>query len=107
MSRQGSTETDDIDARYNEVIRADEEIKSLYLSWSDTLRAVNNTPNDNPSTDGLPTGLMPAMLLMSIAQKEVIIGDIAVLMTDGFGRSLPFIANFNCRVFATGDTHSL
>ncbi|KAG9498132.1 hypothetical protein J7337_011027 [Fusarium musae] len=69
MSRQGSTETDDIDARYNEVIRADEEIKSLYLSWSDTLRAVNNTPNDNPSTDCLPTGLMPAMLLMSIAQK--------------------------------------
>ncbi|RBQ81865.1 hypothetical protein FVER14953_13362 [Fusarium verticillioides] len=71
MSRQGSTETDDIDARYIEVIRADEEIKSLYLSWSDTLRAVNNTPNDNPSTDGLPTGLMPAMLLMSIAQKEI------------------------------------
>ncbi|KAF5981876.1 hypothetical protein FCOIX_4015 [Fusarium coicis] len=66
MLRQGSTETDDIDARYNEVIRADEEIKSLYLSWSDTLRAVNNTPSE---ADGLPTGLMPAMLLMSIAQK--------------------------------------
>ncbi|KAF5591036.1 hypothetical protein FPANT_5769 [Fusarium pseudoanthophilum] len=71
LSRQGSTETAGIDERYNEVIRADEEIKSLYLSWSDTLRAVNNTPSDNPSTDGLPTGLMPAMLLMSIAQKVI------------------------------------
>ncbi|KAF5560649.1 hypothetical protein FPHYL_6556 [Fusarium phyllophilum] len=69
MLRKGSTETDDIDERYNEVIRADEETKSLYLSWSDTLRAVNNTLSDNPSTDGLPAGLMPAMLLMSIAQK--------------------------------------
>ncbi|SCO91979.1 uncharacterized protein FRV6_16107 [Fusarium oxysporum] len=69
MLRKGSTETDDIDGRYDEVIRADEEIKSLYLSWSDTLRDVNTTPSDNPATDGLPTGLMPAMLLMSIAQK--------------------------------------
>ncbi|KAF5684567.1 hypothetical protein FCIRC_3910 [Fusarium circinatum] len=69
MLRKGSTETDDIDGRYDEVIRADEEIKSLYLSWSDTLREVNTTPSDNPATDGLPTGLMPAMLLMSIAQK--------------------------------------
>ncbi|KAF5263096.1 hypothetical protein FOXYS1_6151 [Fusarium oxysporum] len=66
---KGSTETDDIDGRYDEVIRADEEIKSLYLSWSDTLRDVNTTPSDNPATDSLPTGLMPAMLLMSIAQK--------------------------------------
>ncbi|KAF5552577.1 hypothetical protein FMEXI_2728 [Fusarium mexicanum] len=69
MLRKGSTETDDIDGRYDEVIRADEEIKSLYLSWSDTLRDVNTPPSDNPATDGLPTGLMPAMLLMSIAQK--------------------------------------
>ncbi|KAK7591559.1 hypothetical protein V3481_006203 [Fusarium oxysporum f. sp. vasinfectum] len=69
MLRKGSTETDDIDGRYDEVIRADEEIKSLYLSWSGTLRDVNTTPSDNPATDGLPTGLMPAMLLMSIAQK--------------------------------------
>ncbi|KAI8402411.1 hypothetical protein FOFC_17725 [Fusarium oxysporum] len=69
MLRKGSTETDDIDGRYDEVIRADEEIKSLYLSWSDTLRDVNTTSSDNPATDGLPTGLMPAMLLMSIAQK--------------------------------------
>nr|RBQ93943.1 hypothetical protein FVER53263_13362 [Fusarium verticillioides] len=107
MSRQGSTETDDIDARYNEVIRADEEIKSLYLSWPDTLRAVNNTPSDNPSTDGLPTGLMPAMLLMSIAQKVLKTADVSVFIADEFGRSLPFIANSNCRVFATGDMHSL
>jgi hypothetical protein len=69
MLQKGSTETDDIDGRYDEVIRADEEIKSLYLSWSGTLRDVNTTPSDNPATDGLPTGLMPAMLLMSIAQK--------------------------------------
>ncbi|EMT71926.1 Putative transcriptional regulatory protein C11D3.07c [Fusarium odoratissimum] len=69
MLRKGSTETDDIDGRYDEVIRADEEIKSLYLSWSGTLRDVNTTPSDNPASDGLPTGLMPAMLLMSIAQK--------------------------------------
>ncbi|KAF5254892.1 hypothetical protein FANTH_388 [Fusarium anthophilum] len=71
MLRKGSTETDDIDGRYDEVIRADEEIKSLYLSWSDMLREVNTMPSDNPATDGLPTGLMPAMLLMSIAQKVV------------------------------------
>ncbi|KAF5989476.1 putative transcriptional regulatory protein PB24D3.01 [Fusarium bulbicola] len=69
MLRKGSTETDEIDGRYDEVIRADEEIKSLYLSWSDMLREVNTMPSDNPATDGLPTGLMPAMLLMSIAQK--------------------------------------
>ncbi|KAF4502595.1 hypothetical protein FAGAP_1181 [Fusarium agapanthi] len=69
MLRKGSTETDEIDGRYDEVIRADEEIKSLYLSWSDTLRDVNTTPSDHPATDGLLTGLMPAMLLMSIAQK--------------------------------------
>ncbi|KAF4954317.1 hypothetical protein FGADI_5340 [Fusarium gaditjirri] len=69
MSRKGSRVTDAIDGRYDEVIRADEEIKSLYLSWSDTLRDVNTTPSDNPATDGLPTALMPAMLLMSIAQK--------------------------------------
>lgn len=69
MLRVGNTRTDDIDGRYDEVIRADEEIKSLYLSWSDTLRDVNATPSDNPATDGHPTGLMPAMLLMSIAQK--------------------------------------
>ncbi|KAF5648939.1 hypothetical protein F52700_757 [Fusarium sp. NRRL 52700] len=69
MLRKGSTETDGINGRYDEVIRADEEIKNLYLSWSDTLRDVNTTPSDNPVIDGLPTGLMPAMLLMSIAQK--------------------------------------
>ncbi|CVL03382.1 uncharacterized protein FPRN_11745 [Fusarium proliferatum] len=69
MLRVGNTQTDDIDRRYNEVIRADEEIKGLYLSWSNTLRDVKITPSDNPTTDGLPTGLMPAMLLMSIAQK--------------------------------------
>ncbi|KAF5712843.1 transcriptional regulatory [Fusarium globosum] len=69
MLRVDNTQTDDIDRRYNGVIRADEEIKSLYLSWSDTLRDVNTTPSDNPATDGLPTALMPAMLLMSIAQK--------------------------------------
>ncbi|KAF9770177.1 hypothetical protein IL306_012305 [Fusarium sp. DS 682] len=61
--------TDNVHERYNEVIRADEEIKSLYLSWSDKLRDVNTVPSDSPATDGLPTGLMPAMLLMSIAQK--------------------------------------
>ncbi|KAF4419929.1 hypothetical protein FACUT_11370 [Fusarium acutatum] len=69
MLRKGSTETDDIDERYDEVIRADEEIKSLYLSWSDSLLDVGTTPSDNPANDGIPTGLMPAMLLMSIAQK--------------------------------------
>ncbi|KAF5593138.1 uncharacterized protein FSUBG_9919 [Fusarium subglutinans] len=73
MLKQGSIETDDIDGRYDEVIRADEEIKTLYLSWSNTLREVNTTPSDNPATDGLPTGLMPAMLLMSIAQKIFIV----------------------------------
>ncbi|KAG7409084.1 putative transcription factor lepB [Fusarium oxysporum f. sp. rapae] len=69
MLRKGSTETDGIYGRYDEVIRADEEIKSLYLSWPDTLRDFNTTPSDHPATDGLPTALMPAMLLMSIAQK--------------------------------------
>ena len=70
MLRVGA-QTDDMDRRYDEVIGADEAIKSLYLSWPETLRDVNTTPSDNPSTDGLPAGLMPAMLLMSIAQKVV------------------------------------
>ncbi|KAF5592376.1 hypothetical protein FPCIR_5697 [Fusarium pseudocircinatum] len=66
MLRKGSAETD---GKYDEVLRADEKIKSLYLSWSGSLRDVNTTPSDNPASDGMPTGLMPAMLLMSIAQK--------------------------------------
>jgi hypothetical protein len=69
MSKFGNTETEDVRGRYEEVVQADEEIKNLYLSWSDTLRDVNTTPSHSPATDGLPTGLMPAMLLMSIAQK--------------------------------------
>ncbi|KAG5753148.1 hypothetical protein H9Q72_003819 [Fusarium xylarioides] len=69
MLRVDNTQSDDIDRRYDEVTRADEEIKSLYLSWSDTLRDVGTAPSDNLARDGLPMGLMPAMLLMSIAQK--------------------------------------
>ncbi|KAF5547632.1 hypothetical protein FNAPI_8463 [Fusarium napiforme] len=107
MLRVDDTQSDDVDRRYDEVIRADEEMKRLYLSWSDKLRAVNNTPSDSPSTDGLPTGLMPAMLLMSIAQKVLKTADVSVFMADESGRSLPLIANSNCHVFATGDTHSL
>ena len=107
MLRGGNTQTDDIDRRYDEVIRADEEIKSLYLSWYDMLRDVNTAPSDNPATDSLPTGLMPAMLLMSIAQKVFKTDDVPEFMTDEFGRSLPFIANSNCRVFVIGDTRFL
>ncbi|CVL06665.1 uncharacterized protein FMAN_11803 [Fusarium mangiferae] len=69
MLRVGTTQAGEFDRKYDEVVRADEEIKSLYLSWSDTLRDVNTTPSDNLAIDGLPTALMPAMLLMSIAQK--------------------------------------
>ncbi|KAF5650662.1 transcriptional regulatory [Fusarium sp. NRRL 25303] len=107
MLRVGNTQTDDIDRRYDEVIRADEEIKSLYLSWYDMLRDVNTAPSDKPATDSLPTGLMPAMLLMSIAQKVFKTDDVPEFMTDEFGRSLPFIANSNCRVFVIGDTRFL
>ncbi|SCV39227.1 uncharacterized protein FFB14_07130 [Fusarium fujikuroi] len=69
MLRVGNSQAGEFDRKYDEVVRADEEIKSLYLSWSDTLRDVNTTPSDNLAIDGLPTALMPAMLLMSIAQK--------------------------------------
>ncbi|KAF4342085.1 hypothetical protein FBEOM_4016 [Fusarium beomiforme] len=88
MSRLATTErsADNIQARYDEVIRADEEIKSLYLSWPETLRDVSTMPSDSPAMDGLPAGLMPAMLLMSIAQK--------------------FTVSSNCHVFVIGGLHS-
>ncbi|KAF4456704.1 putative transcriptional regulatory protein PB24D3.01 [Fusarium austroafricanum] len=59
----------DVIERYGKVIQADEEIKSLYLSWPMQLRDVNAVPDEEPVTDGIPTQLMPAMLLMSTAQK--------------------------------------
>ncbi|KAF5679858.1 transcriptional regulatory [Fusarium denticulatum] len=104
---KAGAQTDDMDRRYDEVIRADEEIKSLYLSWSDTLRDVNAAPSHNPANDGLPTDLMPAMLLLSIAQKVAKTNDVPVFMADEFDRSLLFIVNSNCRAFVTGDTPTL
>ncbi|KAI1073163.1 hypothetical protein LB507_010763 [Fusarium sp. FIESC RH6] len=59
----------DISGRYEEVIRADNELKELYSSWPQTFRDTNTIPGSHPSKDGLPTELMPAMILMSTAQK--------------------------------------
>ncbi|KAJ4111488.1 hypothetical protein NW768_011842 [Fusarium equiseti] len=59
----------DISVRYEEVVRADNELKELYSSWPQGFRDTNIIPSDGPSRDGLPTELMPAMLLMSTAQK--------------------------------------
>ena len=59
----------DISGRYEEVIRADNELKELYSSWPQTFRDTNTIPGSHPFKDGLPTGLMPAMILMSTAQK--------------------------------------
>jgi hypothetical protein len=60
---------ENISTRYEEVIRADSELKSLYLSWPQALRDTNTVPSDRPLADNLPAELMPAMLLMSTAQK--------------------------------------
>ncbi|KAH7174123.1 uncharacterized protein B0J16DRAFT_387948 [Fusarium flagelliforme] len=59
----------DISMRYEEVIRADNELKDLYSSWPQSFRDTNTIPSSHPSKDGLPTELMPAMILMSTAQK--------------------------------------
>lgn len=65
----GETDTGSILARYEEVIRADSEIKALYVSWPEQLRDIDTIPSVHPSKDSLPAELMPAMLLMSTAQK--------------------------------------
>lgn len=59
----------DISMRYEEVIRADNELKELYSSWPRGFRDTSIIPSSHPSKDGLPTDLMPGMLLMSTAQK--------------------------------------
>ncbi|RGP71684.1 transcriptional regulatory [Fusarium longipes] len=61
--------TENVSTKYEEVIRADNELKSLYLSWPQALRDTNTVPSDCPFSDNLPAELMPAMLLMSTAQK--------------------------------------
>ncbi|KAJ3538103.1 hypothetical protein NM208_g6046 [Fusarium decemcellulare] len=60
---------DNISTRYEEAMRADSEIKGLYSSWPQLLQDTNAVPNDHLSTNELPSALMPAMLLISTAQK--------------------------------------
>lgn len=53
---------------YEEVIRADEELKASYVSLPPSLREVD-TSNDVPTADGLPIGLMPGLVLICTAHK--------------------------------------
>jgi hypothetical protein len=62
------TSPESIPKLYEEVIRADEELKASYLSLLPSLREVD-TPQDVPTADGLPTGLMPGLVLVCTAHK--------------------------------------
>ncbi|VUC32561.1 unnamed protein product [Clonostachys rosea] len=78
---------------YEEVVRADEELKASYLSLPPSLREIG-TSQDLPTADGLPTSLMPGLVLICTAHK--VLGVHRHFQLSGFRDRRYAFSQFSC-----------
>ncbi|CAH0034068.1 unnamed protein product [Clonostachys rhizophaga] len=78
---------------YEEVIRADEEIKASYVSLPPSLREVDTSQNVT-TADGLPIGLMPGLVLVCTAHK--VLGVHRHFQLSGFRDRRYAFSQFSC-----------